>query len=182
MTEDEEASFSVSSPSPPPACPHWRHVGDAVSVSAKVKKGFKFCSRILLHGQETLEDYDSCGIFGDEGNRASYRPNRARIGDDYECLWDCEWQLNPFYRSGDVYVTKLGFQVENFPMVHTSPRLPKDLTCLDDCFGFYKNPRNAGMRKKRNKRGSSVAPKDLTPSSQPIIWLVSTSQRHITLT
>ena len=127
-------------------------MGDAVSVSAKVKKGFKFCSRILLHGQETLEDYDSCGIFGDEGNRASYRPNRARIGDDYECLWDCEWQLNPFYKSSDLYFSKLGMTQEKFPIYHTSPQVPKDLTCLDDCFGFYKNPRNDVMMKKRNQK------------------------------
>ena len=37
FSEDEEASFSVFPPSPPAACPHWRHLGDAVSVSAKVK-------------------------------------------------------------------------------------------------------------------------------------------------
>ena len=114
-----------------------------------------------MHGQETLEDYDSCGILGDEGNRANYRPNRARIGDDYECLWDCEWQVNPFFRSGDIYWTKWGITYEQFPMVHTSPQLPKDLTCLDDCFGFYKNPRNPVMMKKRNQKRAECSAQGL---------------------
>ena len=109
-----------------------------------------------MHGQETLEDYDSCGIFGEEEKTAEPNPtqqNRARIGDDYECLWDCEWELNPFYKSGDAYPTKILTPYgEQFPFVHTSPQLPKDLECLEDCFSFYKNPRNAGMRKKRDKK------------------------------
>ena len=63
-------------------------------------------TRMLLHGQETFEDYDSCGIFG-EGEKAA-TTNRARIGDEYDCLWDCQWQVNPFFKSGDNYATKLG--------------------------------------------------------------------------
>ena len=105
-----------------------------------------------MHGQETLEDYDSCGIFGDEQTKPKYKPNRARIGDDYECLWDCEWQFNPFYKSGDIFYTKLGLHIEQFPMVHTSPQLPTNLTCLSDCFSFYKNPRNDVMTKKRSRK------------------------------
>ena len=37
-------------------------------------------------------------------------------------------------------------------MIHTSPQLPNNLTCLEDCFGFYKNPKNAVMMKKRDKK------------------------------
>ena len=86
-----------------------------------------------MHGQETLEDYDSCGIFGEEEKTAEPNPtqqNRARIGDDYECLWDCEWEFNPFYKSGDAYPTKLFTSekyYQQFPFVHTSPQIPKDL-------------------------------------------------------
>ena len=86
----------------------------------------QFCPRILRNEQETLEDYDSCGIFGEEDNRANYRANRARIGDDYECLWDCEWEENPFYKSADIYeasYTPTGILRNFFPLVHTSPQL-----------------------------------------------------------
>ena len=47
---------------------------------------------MLLHGQETFEDYDSYGNFG-EGEKAGKEAattNRARIGDEYDCLWDCQ--------------------------------------------------------------------------------------------
>ena len=108
-----------------------------------------------MHGQETLEDYDSCGIFGEEENTTEPNPtkqNRARIGDEYECLWDCEWEFNPFYKSGDNYVTHLGIpgsyaSQQSYPFVHTCPKIPKDLGCLEDCFSFYKNP-----SKKREKK------------------------------
>ena len=74
-----------------------------------------------MHGQETFEDYDSCGIFG-EGKKSEEAPktNRARIGDEYDCLWDCQWQKNPFFKSLDGYHTKLGTKDECFPMIHTN--------------------------------------------------------------
>ena len=101
-----------------------------------------------------MEDYDSCGIFG-EGEKAAEEAattNRARIGDEYDCLWDCQWQVNPFFKSEDVFPTKIGTKADLFPMIHTSPRLPTNLTCLEDCFGFYKNPKNPVMMKKRAKK------------------------------
>ena len=103
-----------------------------------------------MHGQETLEDYDSCGIFGEsEENLVN---SRARIGDNYECLSDCEWQVNLFYKSGDLYFTKWEEEFERFPLVHTSPRIPKDLICLEDCFSFYKNPKSRTLKRKLEKR------------------------------
>ena len=81
---------------------------------------------------EELADYPGCG----------WRNPRKVAGD--ECLWDCDWVDNPLYnltwsidlvdqniRDSTTEDKKTIFYGVQYTM--TTPKLPKDLRCLDDC-------------------------------------------------
>ena len=44
---------------------------------------------------EVLEDVEDCGIPGTEEDETSARSVADEVTVE-ECLWDCEWQHNPF--------------------------------------------------------------------------------------
>ena len=62
---------------------------------------------------EVLEDVEDCGVPGTEEDEtsASSVDSRADVVSDEvtveECLWDCEWQHNPFYKGVLQWNTKL---------------------------------------------------------------------------
>ena len=72
-----------------------------------------------------MEDFLGCG----RRNEPAYQ------GED-ECIWDCKWVTNPFYREKwniTVQDENLNTAFSNVTYIMTTPRLPDNLTCLDDC-------------------------------------------------
>ena len=80
-----------------------------------------------------LEDFPACG----------YR-NECNCGLRDECLWDCTWVANPFHRAhwtvnlvdGDLKDPENPDEnvvFENVNYFMTTPKIPKDLSCLDGC-------------------------------------------------
>ena len=72
-----------------------------------------------------LEDFPGCG----RRNDPTYQ------GED-ECLWDCNWVTNPFYRDSwsiSVRDENLDTTFSNVTYIMTTPRIPDNLMCLDDC-------------------------------------------------
>ena len=87
----------------------------------------------LAESATQLEDFPACG-FRNECN--------CELRD--ECLWDCAWVPNPFYR--DQWTVDLVDEdlkdpenpnedvvFENVTYFMTTPKIPKDLTCLSGC-------------------------------------------------
>ena len=70
-----------------------------------------------LFQPEILEDVEECGILGSKENTptlpASRQANANRNLTPYEdedtiqeCLWDCDWQPNPYYKKSLLWLTK----------------------------------------------------------------------------
>ena len=98
---------------------------------------------LVVHGllviSETtqLSDFPACGFRNDPGP-----PGQVYMWD--ECLWDCTWVPNPFFRKKwrvnlvDEYLRnpenpdeEVVFNDVTYFM--TTPKIPKDLTCLSGC-------------------------------------------------
>ena len=80
-----------------------------------------------------LEDFPACG----------YR-NECNCGLRDECLWDCTWVANPFHRAQwNVNLVDADLKdsenpdgnvvFENVKYFMTTPKIPKDLSCLNGC-------------------------------------------------
>ena len=50
-----------------------------------------------------------------------------------ECLWDCEWVDNPAYKTFSKYVLP-NDDTTQVLILFTTPKIPKSLSCLADCF------------------------------------------------
>ena len=92
--------------------------------------------RVILNSQETLRDAEGCGILG-ESTARSFAPAKGSNG----CLSDCDWKVNPFYKTVDVHHSKLNERQRSsdnsFQYLYTSALVPTDLSCLSDCFAAY---------------------------------------------
>ena len=99
-------------------------------------------SWLVIHGLHLisatqLSDFPACGFRNEPGS-----PGQVYKWD--ECLWDCTWVPNPFYRRNwtvnlvDEYLRnpetpdeEVVFNDVTYFM--TTPKIPKDLTCLSGC-------------------------------------------------
>lgn len=96
---------------------------------------------LVIHGLHVisatqLSDFPACGFRNDPGS-----PGQVYKWD--ECLWDCTWVPNPFYRKKwtvnlvDEYLRSpdnpdpIVFNDVTYFM--TTPKIPKNLTCLSGC-------------------------------------------------
>ena len=103
---------------------------------------------VLIHclAATQMEDFPACGF-----------RNECDCGQRDECLWDCSWVPNPFYRtqwtvdlvdedlkdpenpesgfsgSGSGYGPDESVVFENVKYFMTTPKIPKDISCLDGC-------------------------------------------------
>ena len=70
-----------------------------------------------LFQPEILEDVEECGILGSKeytpslpsSRQANANRNLTPYEDEdtiQECLWDCDWQPNPYYKKSLVWLTK----------------------------------------------------------------------------
>ena len=53
-------------------------------------------SGVLSNGENQLEDFPACGFRNEDSSIHPFIPDQVQRGD--ECLWDCKWVPNPFYR------------------------------------------------------------------------------------
>ena len=59
------------------------------------------------------------------------RPDIADELRNNECLWDCEWRENPFYIDGNSFMFLDEAPSDTFiTTVITTPKVPKDLSCI----------------------------------------------------
>ena len=81
-----------------------------------------FCNYVVfrnLFQPEFLEDVEECGILGSKeyapsldlpsSRQANANRNLTPYEDEdtiQECLWDCDWQPNPYYKKSLVWFTK----------------------------------------------------------------------------
>ena len=97
---------------------------------------------VLSKADNQLRDYPACGWRNEYSTIHPFIPNQVQRRD--ECLWDCTWVQNPFYRANwtvqliDEYLKnpenleeKVVFRDVYYFMM--TPKIPKDLTCLDGC-------------------------------------------------
>ena len=101
---------------------------------------------VLSKADNQLRDYPACGFRNEYSYSTihSFIPEQVQRWD--ECLWDCTWVPNPFYRASnwtvqliDEYLKnpenleeKVVFRDVKYFMM--TPKIPKDLTCLDGCY------------------------------------------------
>ena len=91
---------------------------------------------------DQLSDFPACGFRNEASTVHPFIPGRVQRRD--ECLWDCDWVDNPFYRDNwtihlvDNYLKnpdnpdeKVMFEDVKYFMM--TPKIPKNLTCLDGC-------------------------------------------------
>ena len=112
--------------------------------------------RNVLQPPEELGDVEDCGIIGSkeytEDNAASSlrsQPDATPVVPDRpldeatidECLWDCEWIDNPYYKKALLWRTKHFDNVTRDDTISyalvTSPTVPQNLICLEDCFSLF---------------------------------------------
>ena len=97
---------------------------------------WEYLIRVLLNSQETLGDAEKCGILGESPAR-SLATDKGSDG----CLSDCNWKVNPFYKTADVHNSKMNEKQRtsdnSFQYLYTSAVVPTDLSCLSDCFAAY---------------------------------------------
>ena len=99
-------------------------------------------SGVLSNGENQLEDFPACGFRNEDSSIHPFIPEQVQRRD--ECLWDCKWVPNPFYRVNwtlqlvDEYLKnqenpdeKIVFKDVKYFMM--TPKIPEDLTCLDGC-------------------------------------------------
>ena len=85
-----------------------------------------------------------------------------------ECLWDCQWQPNPFYK--DVFKWKTKLNVEDVTkdnthlLLFTSPNVPRDLRCLEDCFKRFEAGSDWAKRSKVRRKCSANGLDRLIPT------------------
>ena len=89
---------------------------------------------VVVNAMAELEDFPGCGLRN--------APNPRESGGD-ECLWDCTWVPNPFFRkSWNIPLVDQHLRdsnqanqkaVFNVRYIMTSPRIPRDISCLEDC-------------------------------------------------
>ena len=127
--------------------------------------------RNVLQPIELLEDVEECGIPGSDtytpkdtaSSRSESDPNvvssdRQDEATIQECLWDCEWIENPFYKKALVWRTKFLFtekrdDTASYALL-TSPMVPRDLTCLKDCFSLFPSvPTFSDLQKQCSDQG-----------------------------
>ena len=110
-----------------------------------MKLGFISCIILLWkisNANDQLSDFPACGFRNEASTVHPFLPERVQRRD--ECLWDCDWVDNPFYRTNwtihlvDNYLKnpdnpdeKVMF--ENVKYFMMTPKIPKNLTCLDGC-------------------------------------------------
>ena len=59
-----------------------------------------------------------------------------------ECMYDCKWQPNPFYRrSAWMSLPRNKASVSTISVIFTAPQIPDSLKCLEDCFNEAKENR-----------------------------------------
>ena len=97
--------------------------------------------------------------------------NSAFVSDEVtveECLWDCQWQHNPFYKDVFKWSTKLDETVDTKDNTHlllfTSPNVPKDLSCLEDCFKRFEAGSDWAKRSKVRRKCSANGLDRLIPT------------------
>ena len=101
---------------------------------------------------------EECGIPGTEevGARDSEVKDEVRVE---ECLWDCQWQPNPCYKKVLKWITKLTEKKNTEDNTHlllfTSPQLPRNLRCLEDCFVRFKAGSDWAKRSKVRRKCSA---------------------------
>ena len=89
----------------------------------------------VVSAVEELEDFPGCGLRN--------APSLSERGDD-ECLWDCTWVTNPFYRKSwnirlvdqhlrDPNQANQKVVFKDVRYIMTTPRIPRDLSCLANC-------------------------------------------------
>jgi len=101
-------------------------------VVRAVFKSFEIgVNKVFSMNNKELRDFEDCG--------------KRRVLEETDlslntCLWDCDWKHNPFYSTGvtdfsfdDVFPFENG-RIVTVKTLITLPRIPKDLTCLSDCF------------------------------------------------
>ena len=97
--------------------------------------------------------------------------NSAFVSDEVtveECLWDCQWQPNPFYK--DVFKWKTKLNVEDVTkdnthlLLFTSPNVPRDLRCLEDCFKRFEAGSDWAKRSKVRRKCSANGLDRLIPT------------------
>ena len=98
--------------------------------------------RVVTNTQETLEDAPNCGELGlEESTTRQAGESSIDVRDDFLCLLDCEWKPNPWFKRIITISTQWNdgqAHIHNtFRIMITSPQLPVDLNCLDDCFDRY---------------------------------------------
>ena len=92
-------------------------------------------SSSVVSAVEELEDFPGCGLRNAPDPRVS--------GGD-ECLWDCTWVTNPFFRKSwnirlvdqhlrDPNKAKKKAVFNDVRYIMTTPRIPRDLSCLANC-------------------------------------------------
>ena len=97
---------------------------------------------VVSKADNQLRDYPACGFRNEDSTIHPFIPEQVQRRD--ECLWDCTWVPNPLYRANwtvqltDEYLInpdpleeKVVFKEVNYFMM--TPKIPKDLTCLDGC-------------------------------------------------
>ena len=97
---------------------------------------------VLSKADNQLRDFPACGFRNELSTVDPFIPEQVQRGD--ECLWDCTWVENPFYRANwtvqliDEYLKnpenleeKVVFRDVKYFMM--TPKIPKDLTCMDGC-------------------------------------------------
>ena len=114
-----------------------------------------------------LEDVEDCGIPGTEEDETSARSVADEVTVE-ECLWDCEWQHNPFYKGVLQWNTKLresNFTTDNTHLLlFTSPQVPRNLTCLQDCFIRFEAGSDWAKRSKIRRKCSANGLDRLIPT------------------
>ena len=106
-------------------------------------------------------------IFDDDENETDrdLRENDLRVD---ECLWDCDWKPNPYFKKVLKYVSKLNEEADSPTNAHlilsTSPKVPKDLNCLSDCFFRFQQNSTWAKRSKIRRKCSAAGLDRLIPT------------------
>ena len=121
-----------------------------------------------------MEDVADCGIPGTEADSSSTRSVASvedLVSDEVtveECLWDCEWQPNPFYKQVLKWETKLKEDNSTKDNAHlllfTSPQIPRNLSCLEDCFIRFEAGSDWAKRSKVRRKCSANGLDRLIPT------------------
>ena len=96
----------------------------------------------ISNANDQLSDFPACGFRNEASTVHPFLPERVQRRD--EGLWDCDWVDNPFYKTNwtiqlvDNYLKnpdkpdeKVVFEDVKYFMM--TPKIPKNLTCLDGC-------------------------------------------------